>query len=689
MSLLPNAFTKIRESFKYRSDSIKFRIIFWFVAIGSLPAIGIAVYAIQNQSGALESEAFISQKQLLTQKLNDIEADFSEIRVDLQEISARFTLHKLIESNWVGNEIDPRNSWLHTVKEDFTRFLAIRKRYNQIQLINLSGQEIVNLGYKQEKVQVPPKEKLQNVSDQPYFIGAMDLFENDVLVDPVLTHNSEFRKDLPKDPIIRFGQALYSMDGEKVGVLILTVAADHFLQPFGDNLNGKIMLVNKSGDFLYHPDEEIRNNPGDSRNSQKFEDYYPTISHVEMLRAGQGMIEDHKSDLISYGTLVYRSGEKTHTWLGVYSRNREAVLASVGEFQNRFAFIILLSISLVFIVALVFGARLTRPLLKAVTAAESIASGNLTIEKLECDSKDEVGILSRSFDGMLSMLQNNIHSIVNVAQDVTGSSAELSGAVQDQSAITAQQSTSLTQISATLEELSSSSSQIANNSNSVVDTSAAALKQSEIGMTSIEDIKQKMDQIAEDNKISTVEIVELGKKSKEIGKVMEIITNIADQTKLIAFNAAIEASSAGQAGKRFEVVAVEIRRLADNVMNSTEDIETIVAEIQQAIHKLVFTSEKGAKRIKEGTDIAAKALNQLESLVDGAKSTNDASTQISLSTQQQKSATNQVLDALKEIEQGFMEIALSIKGTSSISDRLSDSSSHLDNLVKDFKTTHS
>ena len=158
-----------------------------------------------------------------------------------------------------------------------------------------------------------------------------------------------------------------------------------------------------------------------------------------------------------------------------------------------------------------------------------------------------------------------------------------------------------------------------------------------------------MDEHGEYNQNNLRQIVELGKRSKEINKVMEIINNIADQTKLIAFNAAIEASSAGEAGKRFGVVAVEIRRLADNVMESTGEIAGKIEEIQDAVNRLVITSEKGSKRVQNGMDLVAQTVDVMNNILAGAQSTTESSKQISLSTQQQNTASSQVVTPWKEI----------------------------------------
>ncbi|NJL58514.1 MAG: hypothetical protein HC887_01550 [Desulfobacteraceae bacterium] len=166
---------------------------------------------------------------------------------------------------------------------------------------------------------------------------------------------------------------------------------------------------------------------------------------------------------------------------------------------------------------------------------------------------------------------------------------------------------------------------------------------------------------------------------------MEIINNIADQTKLIAFNAALEASSAGEAGKRFGVVAVEIRRLAENVMESTGDIESRITEIREAVQDMIIASEKGSKRIQEGLEYSGQTAVKLRDIVKGVESTADAAKQISLSTQQQKSASEQILNALREIDTAGRQASDSVTQISMVSKNLADLSAKLENLVKRFR----
>ncbi len=320
-------------------------------------------------------------------------------------------------------------------------------------------------------------------------------------------------------------------------------------------------------------------------------------------------------------------------------------------------------------------------MLRVVSAA---AEGDLT-QQVTVRGDSAIGQMGEGLIRFFEKLKESIRSISTAAAELSDSARDISAAVQDQAAVAAQQSSSVSEISTTVEELSISSSQVADNANAVAEISTNALHESERGMEAMENLKLKMDTISEDNQGSIREIVSLGNKSKEIGKVMEIINNIADQTKLIAFNAAIEASSAGEAGKRFGVVAVEIRRLADNVMESTSEIENKIEEIQEAINRLVVSSERGSKNIQEGNRLTAQTIAELEKLVEGAKSTADAAAQISLSTQQQKTATEQVLAALKEIVDGSRQASAAIKQTSSVTNRLSEMSTRLKSMVGWFK----
>jgi len=350
------------------------------------------------------------------------------------------------------------------------------------------------------------------------------------------------------------------------------------------------------------------------------------------------------------------------------------------------AAIISLSILLISYLAISYFANefITNPVNRLASALKNFQDDDAQ-DGASPDYKCELAEL----EGRLDNHRNSLHGItkgISEATDAIHSQAnKISEAVTENATILSQQSAAVAEITSTTEELSASSTQIAEHAKAVVDVATKTLEDTKKGARAVESVIMKMNEISSDSQNTKDEIVELGRKSKEISKIMEIINNIADQTKLIAFNAALEASSAGEAGKRFGVVAVEIRRLADSVMESTGEIEGKVNEIQGAINRLVIASEKASKVIQDGVEHSAETASVLVDIVDAAQSTTDAAKQISLSTQQQKTASNQVVVALKEIVAGSGQTTHSINRITSIGKEIVAVSNNLDGMVKKIK----
>lgn len=323
-----------------------------------------------------------------------------------------------------------------------------------------------------------------------------------------------------------------------------------------------------------------------------------------------------------------------------------------------------------------------------VAGMERIAQGDFS-QKVELDGKDEIASLARAAEAMREGLHGMAKQVgegaVHLSGEVHAAAQEISAAVEGQAATSSEMSSTVAEITSTMEELLASSAQIAEHSKAVASLANQAFDDSRKGSEAMQQVLDRIHDIRTDNQLSLEEIVELGAKSKRISKVMEIINAVADQTKLIAFNAALEASSAGEAGKRFSVVAGEIRRLADSVTDSTSEIETKIVEIQDSISRLVITSEKGAAGISAGLSASANTAERLKEIVNAASQTTSAAQQISLSTHQQKTASNQVVVALREIVSASSSTAHSITRISQVSKDMLGRSARLEELVKQFK----
>lgn len=410
------------------------------------------------------------------------------------------------------------------------------------------------------------------------------------------------------------------------------------------------------------------------------------VALLQKVMNGAPQLEHRAMKGIPYA--IYASAVKDYSGkpIGVVeiAMDSSSYRASLNAARRNGLLLGLLALGIGFAIAIVTARYLVKRINTVVEAVNRVAQGDLSVE-ITADGSDEISQLAMATREMRIKLHSLANDVRTHAIAVHNAAQEIAGAVENQAATSTEMSSSVAEITSTMEEFSASSTQIADHSKSVVDIANQTLDGSRKGSEAMQTALSRMDDIRSDNQHSLQEIVDLGTKSKQISKVMEIINAVADQTKLIAFNAALEASSAGEAGKRFSVVAAEIRRLADSVTDSTSEIETKINEIQDSISRLVITSEKGASGISAGTTASAITAERLNEIVYAASQTSSAAQQISLSTQQQKTASSQVLVALREIVTASSHTAQSITRISQVSKEMSGLSSELSQVVDQFK----
>ncbi len=311
--------------------------------------------------------------------------------------------------------------------------------------------------------------------------------------------------------------------------------------------------------------------------------------------------------------------------------------------------------------------------------------GDLT-SQIKKDSNDEIGQLSDLFNYMVERLKNLVQQIQSAGLRIGSASAEFLASSQQQASGATQQAAAVSEITATIEELSNTASQIAENSDSVVKISEQTFHRAEAGYTAVEDTIKGMEDIRNKAQQTAEKIVVLGERSQEIGEVIDIIDDIANQTKLLSLNAAIEAAKAGEYGKGFAVVAVEIRLLAENVVKSTTKIKNIVNEIQGASNASVMATEQSMKKIEDGVILAKKAGEGLKEILEIAEQTTSEAKQISSSIQQQKSANEQVYVSMKEISDVTRQLAGGAKEGTSAASELNKLAEELKIAINQFKT---
>jgi methyl-accepting chemotaxis protein len=344
---------------------------------------------------------------------------------------------------------------------------------------------------------------------------------------------------------------------------------------------------------------------------------------------------------------------------------------------------VVISVSLFLVgsaIAWIIGTKIANPVMRLSQISRQIANGDLAQSVTPAIKlSDEIGELAHSFDYMRESLQHLISHIRQAGFKMQLSTDDIFTAVNQLAAALEQQSASMLETTATMEAMTATFRQISGNTDAVVTRADQTSMLSQKGAVVAEETIQKMQEIHNTNREFLEKITTLGERSEKIGDVIQIIHNIADRTKLIAFNAALEAIGTKDiTGKRFNVVAIEIRRLADTIIESTQEIETNILEIQQWIRELVSSSGITTTRISEGARHTETTANWLREILEAAIHTTDEAKQIALAIQEQQLANEQILLALKEISNGTKQFV-------NASNQLSNSDNEMKRLADEFR----
>jgi methyl-accepting chemotaxis protein len=349
-------------------------------------------------------------------------------------------------------------------------------------------------------------------------------------------------------------------------------------------------------------------------------------------------------------------------WKYLLVADNHSVYAQVLALRSKILLIGIISALIILLLVYMIGNRLTSPLVLLSRAAVAIAQGDLSWrialnapDPKTNRSRNELDILLQTFKQMTENLQHLIRQIQGAGSRVRESSGQIAAALQQLSEGSIQQSSAILQTTATVEEFVVTSREVMKSTDAVAEfaenTGQAAKKgiSSAIDtLTQIQDIKQVNDQNLE-------YLAFLNECSQEINKIVDVITTIADNTELIAFNAALEAAGAGAKGKRFTVVAAEIRRLANTVATSVKNIEQQTSEIQRGIKTLVSSFEIETQQIEHGVEDMKVTATSLEAILEKIEHTTAALMQISAATKQQQTANEQVLVVLQTMSQDTIE----------------------------------
>lgn len=240
----------------------------------------------------------------------------------------------------------------------------------------------------------------------------------------------------------------------------------------------------------------------------------------------------------------------------------------------------------------------------------------------------------------------------------------------------------MNEISTTISELLATSRQIAESAQRVAQIAGQTANAGRSGEQTIAKAQAYITDVRRQVDVIVDHMLALGDKSQQIGGVLDIVTELAEQTNILAINSTIEAAGAGEAGKRFAVVADEIRKLADRVAGSTKEIRGLIDVVRSAVNTTVMATETGSKAVDAGNEQFANVASAFGEIADLVDTTNEAAREIELSTKQQSTAVEQVNVAISDVAQSTNETEAGSRQTFETASQLTSLSRELGLLVE-------
>ena len=316
------------------------------------------------------------------------------------------------------------------------------------------------------------------------------------------------------------------------------------------------------------------------------------------------------------------------------------------------------------------------------SAAERIAANDLTVK---VEPRSEADVLGKSFKSMAINLSDIIRQmrdgstqLVSAANEVASSSEQMSRGAKDQTDQMAQVSTAVEEMTATIVETSKNAGDASNGSRKAAETAGS-------GGQVVSDTIQGMQKIAAVVRESAQSIGKLAKSADQIGEIIGVIDDIADQTNLLALNAAIEAARAGEQGRGFAVVADEVRKLAERTGKATGEITGMIKGIQTQTEEAVKSMESGIQEVDKGRELADKAGSSLNEIVTMSQQVQDMIQQIATASEEQSSAAEQISKNVENVSSIARESATGAQQSATAAEELNRQAEAMRQMVAKFK----
>ena len=380
-------------------------------------------------------------------------------------------------------------------------------------------------------------------------------------------------------------------------------------------------------------------------------------------------------------------GEQLNKLVALNTADAKAASAEAGEqYRSAITGIIVVAVIaalMTVLLAWLLTRSIVTPLNRALQAAQTIAGGNLT-NVIEVDGKDEPARLLGALSTMQASLRKTIEQIAGSATQLGAAAEELSTVTQEASRGLQQQNNEIEQAATAVNEMTAAVEEVARNAVSTSEASNQSTQAAREGRDRVVETVDAIQTMTHDVQNTSVMIEGLAAQGRDIGKVLDVIRAIAEQTNLLALNAAIEAARAGEAGRGFAVVADEVRALAHRTAQSTQEIEKMVAGIQNGTGEAVSSMQQSNQRTQSTLEMARAAGVALEQITQSIQLINERNLVIASASEEQAQVSREVDRNLVNIRDLATQSAAGANQTSAATHELSRLAVDLNAMVARF-----
>jgi len=440
------------------------------------------------------------------------------------------------------------------------------------------------------------------------------------------------------------------------------------------------------------------------------------VERIRAIKAMQQGVLKNAVRLIAIRDSEGEYGEETRVALGAFHESIEKFIGAIEDLENleeetmrqieeeslkistgvsesvRKTMIVMMVISFLALfvgsaLAMVLSRIIVKPILKTVEVAKKVAKGDLTDNHIEVASRDEIGDMLHAINGMTANLRSIFRDMKDTSFALASASEEMSASSVEIARGAEVQSKMASQVSSASQQMSASVVQVARNAEGVSAAAREAEQLATQGKTRVSKTIDSMNGIAATTQESSQAIENLGERSRAIEEIIKVIDDIADQTNLLALNAAIEAARAGEQGRGFAVVADEVRKLAEKTTRATKEIGGMVQSIQGEAQKSLVSMEKEVKAVEEGVALTREAGTALEQIVAQITEVTAMVQEIAVSADEQTTVADEISRDIVTVAEISKESSAGSREIAQAGEEIARLGSNLQNIVKNFKVT--